>query len=183
MQFHLHATFRALLLAFRSLAAARNIQLETDFDPDIDAYSPMLLGDSMRLSQIISNLISNASKFTENGKITCVTRLLHPVLNSDTSNHRRGRSDLTTKSMRTDLAIVRIEIRDTGVGIHAHDLTESRLFSPYHQTSAGLTQEGKGSGLGLALVRKIVKLSGGRLGVQSAPGQGLLLLLSFFSVF
>lgn len=154
------------------MASARNIEIVTDFDPAIDAFSPLLLGDSMRLSQVISNLISNASKFTENGKITCVTKLLHPIAPEHSTSHRRLQSDVTLKLQRTDIAIVRIEIRDTGVGIHADDLTESRLFSPYHQTSAGLAQTGKGSGLGLALVRKIVKLSGGRLGVQSAPGQG-----------
>lgn len=52
------------------------------------------------------------------------------------------------------------------------DLVDSRLFSAYSQTAAGLRQGGKGSGLGLALVRKIVKLCNGRLGVQSTPNQG-----------
>lgn len=66
-----------------------------------------------------------------------------------------------------DQIVVRIEVRDTGVGIKPQDVRGARLFSPYVQTEIGRYQGGKGTGLGLALVRRIVKLSGGRLGVKS----------------
>ena len=66
-----------------------------------------------------------------------------------------------------DQIVVRIEVRDAGVGIKPQDAREARLFSPYVQTEIGRYQGGKGTGLGLALVRRIVKLSGGRLGVKS----------------
>ena len=66
-----------------------------------------------------------------------------------------------------DQIVVRIEVRDTGVGIKPQDVRDARLFSPYVQTEIGRYQGGKGTGLGLALVRRIVKLSGGRLGVKS----------------
>ena len=66
-----------------------------------------------------------------------------------------------------DQIVVRIEVRDTGVGIRPQDVRDARLFSPYVQTEIGRYQGGKGTGLGLALVRRIVKLSGGRLGVKS----------------
>lgn len=69
-------------------------------------------------------------------------------------------------------AVVRVEIRDTGVGIATDDLDDNRLFSPYVQTEIGRQQCGKGSGLGLALIRQIVELSGGRLGVNSQVGVG-----------
>ena len=66
-----------------------------------------------------------------------------------------------------DQIVVRIEVRDTGVGIKPQDVRDAKLFSPYVQTEIGRYQGGKGTGLGLALVRRIVKLSGGRLGVKS----------------
>lgn len=66
-----------------------------------------------------------------------------------------------------DQIVVRIEVRDAGVGIKPQDARDARLFSPYVQTEIGRYQGGKGTGLGLALVRRIVKLSGGRLGVKS----------------
>lgn len=71
-----------------------------------------------------------------------------------------------------DRIVVRIEVHDTGVGIRARDLVDNKLFSPYVQTEIGKYQGGKGTGLGLALVRRIVKLSGGRLGVKSKLGEG-----------
>nr|XP_018263320.1 two-component system sensor protein [Kwoniella dejecticola CBS 10117]OBR85478.1 two-component system sensor protein [Kwoniella dejecticola CBS 10117] len=68
--------------------------------------------------------------------------------------------------------VVRVEIHDTGVGLRKQDVIDNRLFSPYVQTEIGRRQGGKGSGLGLALVRQIVKLSNGRLGVESEFGKG-----------
>lgn len=68
--------------------------------------------------------------------------------------------------------VVRVEVHDTGAGLRPEDLKNNRLFSPYVQTEIGRRQGGKGSGLGLALVRQIVKLSGGRLGVDSELGVG-----------
>ncbi|KAL1406702.1 hypothetical protein Q8F55_008408 [Vanrija albida] len=68
--------------------------------------------------------------------------------------------------------VVRVEVADTGVGIKEEDMEEGRLFSPYSQSEVGRRQGGKGSGLGLALVRQIVQLAGGRLGVDSQVGVG-----------
>jgi hypothetical protein len=195
--FNLNTTFRAMLMAFRGVAAARKIELVTDFDPAIDAFSPLLLGDEMRFSQVISNLTSNACKFTQNGSVKFVTQLLYPgpaqtlispseastvvkrrASHASLSLRRGSRIDALQQALgqhegyRKDVAIIRIEIVDTGVGIPVQDLLDNRLFSPYVQTDIGRRQGGKGSGLGLALVRKIVKLSGGRLGVTSVLGKG-----------
>jgi len=68
--------------------------------------------------------------------------------------------------------VVRIEVSDTGTGIPPHEITQGKLFTPFNQTEQGRQQGGKGTGLGLALVRQIVKLSGGRLGVRSKLGHG-----------
>lgn len=72
----------------------------------------------------------------------------------------------------SDRVVVRVEVHDTGVGIKESDLENNNLFSPYIQTEIGRRQGGKGSGLGLALVMQIIRLSKGRLGVDSEVGKG-----------
>lgn len=84
----------------------------------------------------------------------------------------RSASSPTTSESNSDKVVVRVEVHDTGVGINAAELVDNNLFSPYVQTEIGRRQGGKGSGLGLALVMQIVKLSKGRLGVDSEIGKG-----------
>lgn len=69
-------------------------------------------------------------------------------------------------------AVLRVEVRDTGVGLRPSDVENNKLFSPYVQTEIGRRQGGKGSGLGLALVQQLIKLCRGRLGVDSEVGKG-----------
>lgn len=84
----------------------------------------------------------------------------------------RSVSSPSTSTTNSDKVVVRVEVHDTGVGIREAELVDNNLFSPYVQTEIGRRQGGKGSGLGLALVMQIVKLSKGRLGVDSEVGKG-----------
>lgn len=100
-----------------------------------------------------------------------------PPSEKGSTEHERQRdvcrsSTSSASAVSSTKAVVRVEIHDTGVGLEPADLVDNNLFMPYVQTEIGRRQGGKGSGLGLALVMQIVKLSQGRLGVDSEVGKG-----------
>ncbi|HTC33940.1 MAG TPA: PAS domain S-box protein [Bryobacteraceae bacterium] len=125
-----------------TLAAGKQISLEMDIDYLID----YVFTDPAALKQILFNLLSNALKFTGAGG-TVVARL-----------KKEGPADF------------RIEVSDTGVGIAEHDLP--RLFVEFQQLDASKSKRYQGTGLGLALTKRISEAQGGRVGVESQVGQG-----------
>ncbi|MBW7883396.1 MAG: PAS domain S-box protein, partial [Caldilineaceae bacterium] len=104
-------------------------------------------GDSRRLKQILVNLLSNAVKFTPEG----------------------GEVGLDVRIMRED-GFVELTIWDTGIGIHQYEM--ARLFRPFVQLDSGLTRNHSGTGLGLALVYRLVQIHSGSVHVDSIPGEG-----------
>ncbi|KAK7056490.1 hypothetical protein VNI00_003046 [Paramarasmius palmivorus] len=156
--------------------------------PDVDG---VVIGDEARFRQIVNNLASNACKFTsEGGTVSISTRLILPSVGPDgVAVHDDSMDTMAAQLSASRLAqhninhakdktappptiLVRIEVSDTGCGIEPSELARGKLFSAFNQTEQGRQQGGKGTGLGLALVRNIVKLSGGRLGVCSEVGKG-----------
>lgn len=103
--------------------------------------------DARRLRQVLVNLLSNAVKFTPGG----------------------GTVELTAHG-DADAGLVRLEVKDSGPGIADEDLP--KLFQPFTQLDTRLSREHAGTGLGLALVRSLTELHGGRVEVESAPGRG-----------
>jgi len=110
----------------------------------------ILFGDDQRLAQVITNLLSNATKFTpENGSITLTIKLLN--LTGDECN-------------------LQISVRDSGIGISFEE--QQKLFSSFQQAQAGTSRKYGGSGLGLAISKRILELMGGEILVESEPGSG-----------
>jgi PAS domain S-box-containing protein len=139
---------RPLLDQVRSIllesARAKGIDLLVDVAPEVPAW---LVGDPHRLSQVVSNLASNAVKFTETGHVTVRVRL--------------GAADQGV--------VLRTEVADTGIGISG-DL--GRLFEPFRQADASTTRTFGGTGLGLAISHQLVSALGGEIGVTSEPRVG-----------
>ncbi len=127
-------------------ARAKGLALLTYIDP---AIPPALLGDPVRLRQILFNLGGNAIKFTERGRIVL----------------RVGLDGLSP-----DSAALRIEVIDTGIGIA--DAARRRLFQPFTQAESSTARRFGGTGLGLSISRRLATLMNGEIGVESNPGEG-----------
>ena len=110
---------------------------------------PALVGDPLRLSQVLLNLGNNAVKFTHSGEIVVAVQ----VLEQDGASAR-----------------LRFEVRDTGIGMSADQ--QQRLFQPFTQADASTSRRYGGTGLGLAISQHLVHLMGGELAAESAPGEG-----------
>ena len=128
--------------------AAKDKGLRLRFGP-VEQLPRPVLGDALRLQQILTNLVGNAIKFSEQGEVA--VRLLRV---GDTSQGPR----------------LRFEVRDTGIGIDP--VTVTRLFRPFTQADESSTRRYGGTGLGLVISRRLVELMGGTMGVESRVGEG-----------
>jgi len=126
--------------------AEKGIELLTHFDQDIPWH---LVGDALRLEQVLINLVNNGIKFTDNGEI-----LISVSLVKKTSSNIR----------------ILFSVSDTGVGIPPDKI--SRLFKSFQQADTSTTRKYGGTGLGLAICKRLVELMQGHIGVQSELGKG-----------
>ncbi len=108
-----------------------------------------LVGDPLRLGQVLINMAGNAVKFTETGKIVVSTELI---------------------ALSAEHVTLRFSVRDTGVGMTEEQ--QARLFQPFTQADGSMSRRYGGTGLGLAISKQLVELMGGRIEVESAPGVG-----------
>ena len=144
--FNLREVLESIITLMERPAEAKGLRLLLNIEQGVRLP---VRGDPVRLRQVVSNLISNAVKFTERGSVT-----------------------LNVKRLRESAAQhqLRFEVRDTGIGI-GQDAQE-RLFQAFSQADASTTRLYGGTGLGLAICQRIVTLMGGSIGVESEPGQG-----------
>jgi signal transduction histidine kinase/CheY-like chemotaxis protein len=127
-------------------AAEKGLDFAFDVAEDVP---PHLVGDPLRLGQVLINLVSNAIKFTPQGEVRLRCRVL---------------------GARADCVTLQFEVMDTGIGMHADE--QARLFQAFSQADNSTTRRYGGTGLGLAISKRLVEMMGGRMSVQSAPGAG-----------
>jgi two-component system, sensor histidine kinase and response regulator len=127
-------------------ARDKGLELRLDLADDVPTR---LVGDSLRLGQVLLNLVGNAVKFTERGQVTLSVRV----------------AERAPGGVR-----LLFEVNDTGIGIAPED--QATLFSPFTQADSSTTRKYGGTGLGLSISRRIVDLMGGEIGVTSDVGQG-----------
>ncbi len=145
IDFDLQETVEDVVHLFVEPVRRKGLLLACSISDDIPTA---LLGDPFRLQQILNNLISNAMKFTEQGQIVVT---VYPIEVGEA-------------------ALLRFEIRDTGIGISPE--VQERIFEAFSQADGSTTRKYGGTGLGLAIVRQLVEMMGGQIGVSSTPGKG-----------
>jgi len=137
---------------YEACARDKGLQFFVEIDPDVGGW---IQGDVVRIKQILTNLVSNAVKFTAAGFVS---------LNAAPGPQRDGAPSL------------RISVEDTGIGFDGE--TRDRLFSRFEQADGAITRKFGGSGLGLAISRQLAEMMGGELDCESEPGGGSAFILS-----
>ena len=146
IQFELGDVLDSLATLLGMKAEEKGLELVFDLPPDLPSA---LVGDPSRLRQVLINLGNNAVKFTDRGEVVVGAE----VLARDATSVR-----------------LRFEVRDTGIGMTPEE--QLRLFKPFSQADSSTSRRFGGTGLGLAISHHLVRMMGGELGVDSAPGRG-----------
>jgi len=144
--FSLRTLVGDLVTLLNGQAQAKNVALVAEIDPQVPE---ILLGDPTRMRQVLINFMTNAIKFTHQGEVRVRVQCL---------------------SAFASRVMLRLEVRDTGIGIAEEK--QKDLFQTFTQADGSTTRQYGGTGLGLAIVRQLVLMMGGKIGVESVPGQG-----------
>lgn len=143
---NLQELLTSTLNLFKARAQEKRIQLRAEVSDSLPRY---VLGDPVRVRQILANFISNAIKFTHEGEVVLIAQ----------------------RSLQYPQGIY-LGVRDTGIGIPLEK--QAHLFEAFTQADGSTTRKFGGTGLGLAICKKLAELMGGQIGVQSEPGKGSL---------
>jgi len=149
VDFDLYAMLKSVKRLLDSQADQKGIKLLLHISPGTPST---IHGDQKRLKQILVNLVGNAIKFTDHGKVELI---VHTFRNSDSGKEW-----------------LRFEIADTGIGIPEEK--QAHIFDPFVQSDMGISRRYGGSGLGTTISKQLVELMGGEIGLESEPGKGSL---------
>lgn len=144
--FKLSASIYAMLHLFETKISEKNLKLVREYDSRVPE---VLIGDPVRLHQVVLNLVSNAIKFTSEGSITVSVKLVEE----------------DSKKVKLEFAV-----KDTGIGIPEGKLDS--IFDNFQQATSGTSRLYGGTGLGLAIVKQLITAQGGEVKVESKPGEG-----------
>jgi PAS domain S-box-containing protein len=144
--FELEDIFSQLRVIFIQSAYKKELELYFRMGSDVPR---IVIGDELRLDQVLTNLLSNALKFTSKGNVTL---------------------SIDVKERRDDSAVICFSVSDTGIGMSSEQL--DKIFSPFTQADSSTTRKYGGTGLGLAISKRLVEAMGGELSVQSSPNEG-----------
>jgi diguanylate cyclase (GGDEF)-like protein/PAS domain S-box-containing protein len=144
--FSLEEVLSNLLDIVGQKAEEKQLALSVVVDPEVPRF---LIGDPLRVGQVLINIVTNAIKFTEQGKIVIT---------------------VSVKEIAQDRAFLRFSVRDTGIGIPPEKM--ATLFQSFNQADTSFTRKYGGTGLGLAISKQLCELMGGGISVESVPGEG-----------
>ena len=145
--FEIEQMMRDLAAVFSANNPKDALEVVFDVDPGLPA---VVSGDSMRIAQVLTNLCSNAIKFTDKGQVTVALRAVQPA--------------------EAGYVNIQFSVVDTGIGIAPEQV--ERIFQGFTQAEGSTTRKYGGTGLGLVISRRLVQAMGGRLELTSAPGEG-----------
>jgi signal transduction histidine kinase/CheY-like chemotaxis protein/HPt (histidine-containing phosphotransfer) domain-containing protein/HAMP domain-containing protein len=148
--FNLRDVLEEVTDTFRSVVIQKHVELITHALPTVP---DRLRGDALRFRQVLTNLISNAFKFTDKGEV---------LVRVETAEADEGTPPAEV--------LLRIRVSDTGIGISPEE--QARLFHSFTQADSSTTRKYGGTGLGLVISRRLARLMGGDLAVESTPGKG-----------
>jgi CheY-like chemotaxis protein len=154
VSFDLRESIEQLMKTLALRAHAKGLELILDVQPTVPKY---IVGDATRLRQVIINLVGNAVKFTETGEVAVAISLATPP------------KDEVQGASATEVCL-QFEVRDTGIGIPA--AKQGVIFEAFSQADASTTRRFGGTGLGLTISSRLVKMMQGRIWVESEPGRG-----------
>ncbi|MCD8503693.1 MAG: transporter substrate-binding domain-containing protein [Burkholderiaceae bacterium] len=144
--FVLHEMLGRVMDIVRDATDAKGLQLQLQVAPEVPQF---LIGDGLRLEQVLINLASNAAKFTDQGKVSI---------------------EVTVRSLQNSDLELQCSVRDTGIGMKPEEL--ERVFEPFTQIAPFLTRRQGGTGLGLPISQQLIEMMGGQLWASSTPGEG-----------
>lgn len=146
MECNLHKVLNEVLNGLQQAAKDQRNELILDYDPQIPSH---LMSDPVKLSQVFMNLVGNALKFTREGEVVVIAKLLK----------REG-----------EFAHIYFEVRDNGIGIDKE--RQATIFDSFEQGSIQINREYGGTGLGLTIVKSLLGLFGSKINLESEPGKG-----------
>jgi PAS domain S-box-containing protein len=168
VEFDLRGIVGDVLEMFGATARGKGLALQSQLAP---ALPRTFRGDPLRLRQILTNLVGNAVKFTDQGAITIEVELADaPPVPGESGAAASLRTAVAGTGESPPRDLLRFRVRDTGIGMDA--AAQARLFTAFSQADGSTTRRFGGTGLGLAICRQLAELMGGRIGVDSRVGEG-----------